>query len=408
MQSFFRMFLLYQILANSIRVFINLWGLVSSKTRVYFKHRTLYKKEGYSLPTLWFHASSYGEFEGILPIITEAKQEGSAFILCSFFSSSGYIPLKDHPQVDQAVYAPFDTKKDVNHFLNEFRPAKLIISQNDFWPQMIQSCLDRQIPIYFVGTYLRTNHWWLKRSTLQLTAMLKEVSAIYVQDELSYDLLSTAGFKNIELTGNPRVDQVIKNAEDKKSYPILEEFSKRKPLLVCGSTLAKDEAIILAAIDDTVQMNVLLVPHDPSSFNYGQLSHFSWVRYSEIDTKRVPDTRIIVMDTLGDLKYVYGYGHMAYVGGGFDAGVHSVLEPAIFKIPLLSGPNTSKFRSAKDLKELNCLTIINNKKELKLAMTATLYRDNRDISADLTSYINSNKGASKQIYDSIRLSKDVS
>lgn len=398
------MFLLYQILANSIRLSLWFWGLFSSKKSELFNQRTSYKKQNSTLPTLWFHASSYGEFEGILPIITHASEEGTHFILCSFFSPSGFIPLKDHPLVDQVVYLPFDTKKDVAHFLKEFSPSTLIISQNEYWPQMIRSCLDSQIPVYYVGTYIRPNHWWLSKSKTHLSSKLKEVSAIFLQDELSFKLLAKAGFKNIEITGNPRVDQAIQNAIEKKSYPILQDFANRKPLLVCGSTLAKDEAIILAYIKETDDLNVLLVPHDPATFDYDQLQAFSWIRYSEIKHTSAPEVRIIVLDTIGDLKYVYAYGSLAYVGGGFDAGVHSVLEPAVFNIVILTGPNISKFNSAVELHELKCLVTIDNQKELTTAISKMMSQGNNEIESNLKRYITTNAGASKEIWDSIRLS----
>ncbi len=397
------MFFLYNIIAHSIRLFIRFCGLFSSRKKELFTHRTVYKKQNSSQPTLWFHASSYGEFEGILPIIKEAHQERNHFILCSFFSPSGFTALHGHPLVDQVVYSPMDTKKDVSHFLRVFAPTTLIVSQNDFWPQMIKSCLNSQIPVYFVGTYVRQNHWWLQRLGSPINSILKDVTRLYVQDNDSFELLTKAGFTNIDMSGNPRVDQVISNASEKKSYPILEAFAQRKPLLVCGSTLAKDESYILAAVDQDDGVNVLLIPHDPATFDYNQLSRFSWIKYSQIEHVCPPNIQILVMDTLGDLKYVYQYGRIAYVGGGFDAGVHSVLEPAVFNVPILSGPNIKKFKSAVDLEKLNCLTIIQNTHELQSAVKTLINRENRDTAARLESYINSSKGASTQIWNSIRL-----
>jgi 3-deoxy-D-manno-octulosonic-acid transferase len=397
------MLLLYQLFANSIRAFIKFWGIFSSKKKELVEQRSTYKKKTSLLPTLWFHASSYGEFEGILPIIIEAKQEGNHFILCSFFSPSGYEPLKDDHLLDQVVYAPFDVKKDVDHFLQEFAPASLIVSQNDFWPQMIRSCINKQIPVYFVGTYLRSNHWWLKTYGRPLTSILKDVSGIYLQDKESYDLLTNAGFVNCKVTGNPRIDQVIQNAEENKAYPILEEYSKRKTLMVCGSTLAKDDTIILEAIEKLEHVNILIVPHEPFTFDDNQLSKFAWIRYSEIEKICPPDIRIILLDTLGDLKYVYRYAKMAYVGGGFDAGVHSVLEPAVFNIPLISGPNIRKFKSAVELQDLNCLTIVENKEALIKAINTLNDQNNQHLSTTLSQYISTNQGASKQIWESMRL-----
>ncbi len=387
------------------RFILRILSIFSSGTQVKFQARTTFGKPETTLPILWFHASSYGEFEGILPIIKQAKSENSYYILCSFFSDSAYIPLKSHPLLDQVEYAPFDSAKDVNHFLDIFNPAKLIISQNEYWPQMINSCLNRGIQVHYIGTYVRKNHWWLNNLTKGLTAPLKNVSSIHLQDDQSFSLMKQAGFTNIQLSGNPRVDQVIENKLENRSYPIILEYSTRKPLLVCGSTLAKDDKLLTTLAKKMSVMNMLIIPHEPDTFDYTQLddNQVNWINYSEIEENIPEHIQLIIMNTIGDLKYIYRYATLAYIGGGFDAGVHSVLEAAVFEIPMLTGPNIQKFKSAIELQDLNCLTIVNSQTELESSIANAIDFDSTPIKSTIQSYLNNNAGSSKQIWESIRL-----
>ena len=401
------MFILYQILLNVTRFVLKITAIFSSRNKVKFKERTTFNKPESSLPILWFHAASYGEFEGILPIIKQAKSENKYFILCSFFSDSAYIPLKNHPLVDQAVYAPFDSAKDVSHFLDVFNPIGLLISQNEYWPQMIRTCLDRQIQVHYIGTYVRQNHWWLTGITKRLTSSLKDVSSIHLQDVQSYGLMEKAGFTNIHLSGNPRVDQVLQTKTENRVYPIIKDFATRKPLLVCGSTLPKDNTLLFDLIRQIQSVNMLIIPHEPETFDYTQLNktNVNWIKYSDIDGQVAENIQLIVMNTIGDLKYLYRYGTIAYVGGGFDAGVHSVLEAAVFEIPILTGPNIQKFKSAVELQNLGCLIVVNNKLQMESSIDTILNGDNDSIKDKLEHYINSNAGISKRIWDSIGLSR---
>ena len=71
---------------------------------------------------------------------------------------------------------------------------------------------------------------------------------------------------------------------------------------------------------------------------------------SQIIDKPLPaDCRAIIVDCFGLLSSLYRIASVAYIGGGFGAGIHNINEAAVYGIPVIYGPNNHKFKEARDL-----------------------------------------------------------
>lgn len=368
------------------------------------------KTQNYLIPSdktekrIWFHCSSYGEFEGILPLLIDYSNRNN-YIIVSFFSSSGFDPLHTHPLIDYCCYLPFDTTSAMKKFISSIKPDVLLVSQNEYWPNMIRVTLKNNVPIYFISTYVRPKHWWLKKRFAAVTHPLKRVDQIFLQDKASFELLAAAGYDNISMIGNTRIDQVILNSQESKDYPRVREFVSNSSVVIAGSTLTKDEDILFEALQKyPKKFKLILVPHDPHSFKANTIpSPFQddCCLLSSYTTD-CGDKRILVVDSLGDLKYLYRYAHIAFIGGGFDAGVHSVLEAAVYKIPIITGPNISKFQDAVNLAQLGILTIVHDPEELTIALGATRSGISADLAEKLRIYLENQGGSTQRMLDSIR------
>lgn len=293
----------------------------------------------------------------------------------------------------------------MREFVKSLQADVLLISQNEYWPNMISECLALDIPIYFISSYITTGHWWLNPFALSVTKQLKEVNHIFLQDQLSYQLLKEKGFTNISHVGNTRIDQVIENTTTNKTYPQIEEFiSSGQRIILAGSTLPKDERLLFQLFAQTKQLKLIIVPHEPQQFEINQLP--SLIReevcyiskFSEADKHK----SILIFDSIGDLKYLYKYCDISYVGGGFDQGVHSVLEAAVFHRPIITGPNIQKFEDARNLHEMGILNTVESISELVKKIAQLKGGLTEEQGQNLSKYIAINQGATQQMLDQIR------
>jgi 3-deoxy-D-manno-octulosonic-acid transferase len=102
------------------------------------------------------------------------------------------------------------------------------------------------------------------------------------------------------------------------------------------------------------------------------------------------------------LTKIYSYGTIAYVGGGFgNPGIHNILEPATFGIPIVIGPNYSNFAEAIALVQLGGCLVISNKEELKHALDKLVTDKNflAEKGEICRSFIQDNKGATNSIME---------
>jgi len=287
------------------------------------------------------------------------------------------------------------------NLIDQLKPDCLIISQNEYWPNMISHSLAAQIPIYYVGTYVAKNHWWLHPLFRFVTNPLKQVDTIFLQDKDSKTLMENAGFVNVELAGNPRIDQVIDNRIQDKNYPIVESFCGNKPIVICGSTLLSDDKLLLEAAKHIPHVKFVIIPHDPSSFKLSDYPSTSDICMYSSYTDRDQQKQVLIFDAIGELKYLYKFAALAYVGGGFDEGVHNTLEPAVFQIPILSGPEIKKFNHARAMSKLNVLFLINNIEELIESIKLNIAGLDESTQKELSLYLSQHAGATQRIIRSI-------
>lgn len=400
---------IYNILISIFIKSLALFGIFSPRLKRLRQNRKnspslLFAQSDTDKQNIWFHCASYGEFEGILPLIKEYKQSPDYRISCSFFSASGFEPLHTHHLIDHTIYLPFDTKSNMKQLIMQLEPDCLIVSQNEYWPNMIAETLRAEIPVYYVGTYVREKHWWLQSHFKFLTKPLQEVNTIFLQDDHSKDLLKNANYSNCVVFGNPRIDQVIANKNETKDYPSVESFCQGKQLIVCGSTLLSDEKILYEAASYVTDLQFIIVPHDPEEFEppISDSELMSQICFHSSFTEMDTDKQIMVYDSIGDLKYLYQFGSLAYVGGGFDKGVHNTLEPAVFEIPVLTGPRIEKFNHAISMQELGVLSVINGRDELIQAIQTHKNGLSETTSKKLNSFLSQNAGATRRIMNSIK------
>lgn len=308
---------------------------------------------------IWFHASSLGEFEQGRPMIEQIRKVHPEYkILLTFFSPSGYEVRKNYAGADVVCYLPFDTPGRVEQFLDLTNPAMAIFIKYEFWGNYLHALQQRGIPVYIISAIFRREQLFFQWFGKPYRKMLDCFNHLFVQDERSKALLEEYGIHNVTVAGDTRFDRVIDVYHQAKQIPVVERFVKgtdgqRPPFVfVAGSSWPEDEAIFIPYFERHPEMKLIIAPHEIHEGHLKSIEarlHRPTIRLSQATEQNVADKDCLIVDSFGLLSSLYRYGQIAYIGGGFGAGIHNTLEAAVYGMPVLFGPRFQKFKEAKDL-----------------------------------------------------------
>ena len=352
---------------------------------------------------IWFHMASLGEFEQGLPIIEVVKKLFPHHkILVSFFSPSGFEIKKNSPVADAVVYLPLDTKKNVRQFLDAAHLELAIFIKYEFWPNYLNELKSRNITSLLVSGGFRENQIFFKSYGGWMKKSLGTFEHFFVQNQISKELLNSIGFQNVTLSGDTRFDRVANQIEQDNSLDFIEAFKGRKLCVVAGSTWPEDEALLEDFINrSSNETKFIIAPHNikPDQIkSFKERLNKKTILYSEKENKNLSNYQVFIIDTIGLLSKIYSYADIAYVGGAAgNTGLHNILEPATFGIPIVTGNNFDKFPEAKQLQELAGLYSVSTKEELAQILSKLLNDDNFRAQTGQISghFINTNTGATR-------------
>lgn len=359
---------------------------------------------------IWVHAASLGEFEQGRPIIEQLKAKDPACkILLTFFSPSGYEVRKNYQGADCVCYLPFDTPRRVNKFLDKVKPEMAIFVKYEFWRNYLECLSKRGIPVYLVSAVFRPDQFFFKRRSAWYGHWLKWYTRIFVQDERSRRLLSLIGIKNVDVCGDTRFDRVADIRESSKVIPELERFTSHSdpahlPVMMAGSSWEQDEDVYAPWFDAHPEKKLVVAPHEFDSERLEILKkHFrnGAVLLSELkDNPSAADNcQVLIMDCFGLLSSAYAYCDVAYVGGGFGAGLHNINEAAVYEVPVIYGPNNAKFIEAREMAEAGGGFPISSKEDFERVADSFFSSAERRKEAGerAGAYIRSKLGATRRI-----------
>lgn len=318
---------------------------------------------------VWVHCASLGEFEQARPVIEQLRADYmNVKIVLTFFSPSGYEVRKNYSGVDAVLYLPLDTKSNAEAFINAIQPDIALFVKYEFWHHYLHTLKQRGIPTILFSSIFRPGQVFFKWHGGFYADMLRCFSKIFVQNEQSASLLQQLNI-SAEVAYDTRFDRVIAIAEAHNTYPLIQQFKGPAKLLIAGSTWAKDEALIKEPIKDRLLPNYkyIIAPHniDVAAIDALVSELPNAAKWSELNESNVTNAQVLVVDNIGHLAHLYAYADIVYVGGGFNASVHNVLEPAVYGVPLLFGPNHTKSNEAIELQAEGAAFAVSNYEQLK-------------------------------------------
>lgn len=388
--------------------FISVIALFQKKMRLFvvgrrdsFNKLSMLKKTD---KVIWIHVASLGEFEQGRPIIERLIKEQSGYkIVLTFFSPSGYEVQKNFGLAEVVCYLPMDSRTNVKRFLNITNPTLAIFVKYEFWPNYLRGLNQRAIPTILVSGIFRKNQLFFKPFGAFMRNSLSAFDHFFVQDESSKKLLNSINYNNVTISGDTRFDRVfeILNQDNELSY--VSEFKNNQYTIVAGSTWSEDEELLLNYINKSTDEKFIIAPHNINKDDIDQLKKAitkKSVLYSEKEEKNLSEYHVFIIDTIGILTKIYSVADIAYVGGGLTKnGVHNVLEPATFGVPIVIGPEYEKYKEVIDLVSQKGCLVITNQEEFSTIFTKlknnVSYREKTGQSNQL--FIKQHVGATEKI-----------
>ena len=354
---------------------------------------------------VWFHCASLGEYEQGLPVFEKIKKQYSKHkIVLSFFSPSGYEVRKNAPIADVVIYLPLDTSKNANRFLTLVHPDLVVFVKYEFWPNYLNVLKNRGVTSILISALFRKDQSFFKFYGKWMQKYLFTFEHIFVQNTASKKLLNSINYSNVTVSGDTRFDRVSNQLQADNTLEFIEQFKQDKLCVVVGSTWPEDEELFIDFINSASdELKFIIAPHNIKSQDIIRLKtkiKKKTILFSEKDTVNLVNTQVFIIDTIGLLSKIYSYADIAYVGGAMGTtGLHNILEPAVFGVPIIIGNNYSNFPEAFDMIALGGLFSISNQSAFDTVLNSLIDDKSKRLESGKinTEYIYKNKGAVTQI-----------
>lgn len=362
-------------------------------------------------PLIWMHCASLGEFEQGRPILEQLNIEFPDHqLLLTFFSPSGFSVRKNYQGADLVTYIPLDTLQRANKFIQTINPDFVIFVKYEFWLNHLELLFKKQIPVYLIAAHFRSNQIFFKWYGGLFKKTLERYRQIFVQTKSDQELLRHHQINHCLVAGDPRIDRVADIAANANEDNIVKAFKGQDHLLIAGSTWPKDEKILMDALSIWPdQWKLIIAPHDIQASRIEEIEQAiggSSVRYSHFDSISDAQKKILIVDNIGKLSSIYRYGTIAYVGGGFGAGIHNVLEPAAHGLPVLFGPKHEKFPEAVALIDIKAGFCIHNRSTFREVFDLLNDQQMREKSANTAQqFVKKHSGATEIIINQIKINE---
>ena len=319
---------------------------------------------------LWIHAASVGEVRMAKILIYALREKGETRpIALSTFTPTGFEQAKKEG-LEYVFRMPPDFPLWLNPVFDHLSPALLIIIEAEMWPGLLCECKRRGIPVLLANgriTQKSTDHY--KMFSFLFNWIAKNISFFSMRTQRDADLLLSLGVEpnKISVNGNIKFDGLISSANISSG---VEETSN---WVVFGSTRPGDEGPVMEAVvrlhAEYAKLKFVIAPRHIERLsevkelirNYGMEFQLHSEQSDSVNS------RLILLDRLGELDRYYAKACLAFVGGGFNPrfGGHNIIEPASHGLPVVFGRYMNNFEEeARLLIKSGGGVQINNSEEL--------------------------------------------
>ena len=404
--------LLYGILINLTILFLPVISVFDKKIKRFLKNRKyIFKNISNQINSnnnhIWIHAASLGEYELAVPLIKKLKEKYDYKIVLTFFSESGF-KLKDRAsEIDYTFYLPIDTRRNAKKFVKLINPIISIFVKSEIWPNYISELNSHGSKNYLVESSFKNNDWYFLPFNFWIRNKLKAFDKIFVVDKISESILNKNNITHTKIVGSMKFDRVKYQLSLNNEVEKIDTIIKNKRTVVFGSTWKEDEELIVNYIKKNKKDNIfwIIAPHDVSKINIDRIKNM-FDRPVSVFSNDLNKSNILIIDTIGDLKKLYSYSEISYVGGGMgNTGLHNILEACVFEIPVIIGKNYKKFNESIELVNLHGIISVKNQNEFNEVFNKLVENEDFRINKAniIKNYFKGKTGATNRILKNLTL-----
>ncbi len=411
------MFFIYNLLLLLLYPLLFLATLFSDKLRRNWQIRKIpFKVEAHGRPVIWFHAASVGEFEQARVVAQFLKEKyPNVFLFFTVYSYSAYSQRQNDPLPDLLVALPFDFPWRMKKLLQQVQPRTIVYAKYDVWPNLARLAAKANIPQYLISATLPATSQ--RRGILGRKFFSKIYS--YLTGIYSIHPEHTARFAEYGLNAITSGDTRFEAARDRitrcpaalkrQIAQLKKSIPSHMLVMTAGSTYETSERLLVDVLSRYNSLFVIMAPHHVNREHISKIEdllqdkNISFAKYSQIVTENlhtIKKIRLLLIDTTGVLPYLYGLADIAYVGGGFEGSLHSILEPALFSLPIITGPAIANSQEALDLRQIELLYVMPKPEPDHIISFCQHYssaKARKKTNAAIARYYSSRLGATKTI-----------
>ena len=330
---------------------------------------------------IWIHSVSVGETLAAVPLVKRIQTDYPDLpVTITTMTPTGSEQVgKNFADSVFHVYIPYDVPTAIGRMLNKIKPRLLVVMETELWPNLIDQCYRRDIPVVIANARLseRSSVGYGKLASL-VQPMLKQLSLVVAQAEADCQRFERIGMDagRTVVSGNIKFD-ISLSEQIKSDAHLLRaawglDVSGRK-VLIAASTHDGEETILLAAFQrlliDHPTLLLLIVPRHPERFNEVEKccnqQNLNVLRFSS-QQPCTTENQVVIGDTMGELMRFYGVADIAFVGGSLvETGGHNLLEAAAWQLPIISGPYLFNFFEVDNLlSDAGALIKVSSEQEL--------------------------------------------
>lgn len=348
-----------------------------------------------SLPaTLWFHAVSVGELQVIRPLVERTQSElPDARLVITTSTDSGYALARQLYSRHEVHFAPLDFTWAIRNAFDRIQPTVLILAELELWPNWLRMARRRSVPVYVVNARLSESSFrgyqrasWIFRSAWSSLTWVGAQSPTYRERFLALGVPDAI----VETTGNIKFDGASPDrrhpeVQARRELAKISEAPSAQKIWLCGSTQHPEEELCLQAFTQLAiehpELRLILVPRHPERFEEVAkaiaATGVPWTRRSQLpQSLEAPPWRVLLIDSVGELRWWWGTADLGFVGGSFgNRGGQNMIEPCAYGVATSFGPNTRNFADVVQLLLENQAAVQLRSPEDLRVWVATMLRD---------------------------------
>jgi len=306
---------------------------------------------------IWIHAASVGEVLSAEPLVIALRRRYPRRpILISTTSLTGRATARAKLQPDAAMLLPIDLAWVLARVFRQLRPSFLLIVETELWPGLLRAAAAHRVPVAMVSGRISDGAARQYARVRCLTGpMLDHVQVFAMQTAEDSERLLRLGASppRVHVVGSLKYAR-LDRASHHRASPLLAIVAGRT-LLVAASTHPGEEDLVVDACSPLwpshAELLLVVAPRRPERFDevVDRLAQrgVSAERRTQVQGEVAKATRVLVLDTIGELLDLMPLARAVFVGGTVAAvGGHNVLEPALFAKPVAFGVHTEKVAAA--------------------------------------------------------------